>query len=652
MKMKKVLSALLTAAMVATLTACGDQESVTNNESVAAPAESVADDAATPDEESAPAEAETQTEAQDTAQKPTEPTGQLIIGSTTDLDEEFYDTSYDNNSFNYHMYGLLHGYSTVVYTKEGMFEIDKTVVKNYETTENEDGTKTYTVTINDGLVWSDGTPITAKDYVFEILLESSPEMMGVDAYPANGYTTVVGWDEFNAGETKNFKGIHLVDDMTYSITIKAEELPYHYDITYAGAMPRPLAVLAPDCDVEDSEDGATITGEFTTELLMKTINDPDTGYRYNPQVTCGAYLFKGYDTASRQGTLEVNPLYAGDYRGIKPMIKTLILKTVENATQMAELEAGTVDVLMDISGGESIEAGLDLVDEGKAQKSTHFRNGYGMITFDCSQFPTDSVNVRQAVALCLDRNEFARQYSGGYATIVHAAYGMAQWEYQNSRDWIDETLDTYEKDLDRAAQLLVDDGWTLNKDGGEYKEGDGVRYKDVDGELKSLTIEWCNTEGNPVSELLSTMLPESMETIGMELKSTTTDFPTLTTARSHQGEKIYNMYNTATGFATAHSPWYYYSSDPIWMTAGYNSNWIADEELESTTAKMKNLPYEAQDEWLEAWREFIKAWNEKLPDVPLYSDEYHDFFSNKLHDWDTTSTWTWDSAVLEAWVSE
>ena len=57
------------------------------------------------------------------------------------------------------MYDLIHGgYDTVVYTKEGEFEYNPTVVASHEETENEDGTKTYTVTINDGLVWSDGTP--------------------------------------------------------------------------------------------------------------------------------------------------------------------------------------------------------------------------------------------------------------------------------------------------------------------------------------------------------------------------------------------------------------------------------------------------------------------------------------------------------------
>ena len=636
----RIVSLLLAAVMITSLVGCGSQDSaVTNN-----PSEVMTEEMEATDEVADENVAD--------AVKPTEPTGQLIIGSTTDLTKEFYDTSYDNTAFNYKMYDLIHGGGTVSYTKEGKFEVNPTIVEDFQATDNEDGSKTYTMKIKDGLVWSDNSPITAKDYVFALLLENSPEMMGVDNYPANGETYLVGWDEFQGGTTKAFKGVRLIDDKTFSVTIKAEELPYHYDLAYATAKPRPMAVLAPGCDVEDTEEGATITGDFTTELLLKTINDPDTGYRYNPQVVCGPYLFKSYDDASRQGVFEVNPLYAGDYRGVKPLIKTLILKTVKNETQMNELEAGDVDLLYGIAGGDIIETGLDLVDTGIASKSTYFRNGYGKIAFDCSQFPTDSVNVRQAVALCLDRSEFARQYSGGYASVVHAAYGMAQWEYQESKDWVDENLDTYERDLERAKELLVADGWTLNEAGEDYKDGDGLRYKKVDGELKPLKIEWCNTAGNPVSELLSTMLPESMEEIGMELLPTTTDFPTLSDAMAHKGEKIYNMYNLGTGFSNAHSPWYYYSMDETWMTAGYNSNWIKDEALAEKSGVMQFIPYENDEEWLEAWRTFIKEWNAKLPDIPLYSDEYHDFYSVKLQGWDPSSIWDWSSAIMDAWVTE
>ena len=633
MKLKKLLALLLAGAMAFSVAGCAQDQGVTNDPNASKSSQTSSD---TSKEES---------------ERPTEPSGQLVIGSTTDLESDFYDARFNNNATNYKLYDLLHGLATVVSDKEGAFVYDPTVVKSHEEKENEDGTKTYTVTINDGLVWSDGTPITAKDYVFQLLLESSDEMNQVDGYPSQAGYPLVGYDEFFAGETETFAGVHLVDDMTYSVTVKAEELPYHYDITYASAAPRPMHVIAPDCDVKDTEDGATITGDFTAELLQKTINDPDTGYRYNPKVTCGPYLFDSYDIASRQGTIVVNPKYAGDYRGVKPVIEKIVIKTVKSDTMMNELASGSVDLLFQSSGADTIEAGLDLVDEGKAQKTTYFRNGYGKIQFDCSQFPTDSQNVRQAIAYCLDRNEFARQYSGGYAAVVHGYYGLAQWEYQESKDWIDQNLNTYEKNIEEAKKLLDADGWNKNADGSAYS-GTGTRYKEVDGELKPLTIEWANTDGNPVSELLATMLPEAMAEAGMELKATTMDFPTLLAAIDHTGDKIYNMYNLATGFALASSPWYYYSTDPVWMQGGYNSNWIADEELEAAAEALKPIAYDDDEAWLPAWQNFMKVWNEKLPDVPLYSDEYYDFYSAKLKGWESTAVWEWSRAVLDAWVEE
>lgn len=636
-KSKKILSLLLAGLLTLSVAACGQQQTVTNNDQGSSSSEA--------------SQASEESSDLSSGERPTEPTGQLVIGSITQVINEFYDTSFSSSETNYNMYDLIHGgYDTVVFSKEGEFQYNDTVVASHEETENEDGTKTYTVTINDGLVWSDGTPITAKDYVFAVLLENSDEMAGVDGYPCNGGYSYIGYDEWLDGSADAFAGVHLVDDMTYSLTVKAEELPYHYDITYASLRPRPLHVIAPECDVEDTENGATITGDFTTELLQETINNVETGYRYNPKVTCGPYLFDNFDEASQQATLKANPEFVGDYRGVKPSIETLVIKTVSSDTMMNELESGSVDLLYSCSGGDTINAGLDLVEEGKAADTTYMRNGYGQLQFDCSVFPTDSQNVRQAIAYCLDRNEFARQYTGGYGSVVHSFYGLAQWEYQDSVEWINENLNTYEMNVEEAKKLLEEDGWNLNADGTPYS-GTGTRYKEVDGELKPLVITWCNSEGNPVSELLATMLPETMAEAGMELQATTTDFATLQNGILHAGDTMYNMYNLATGFATANSPWYYFSSDEAWM-GNYNTNWIADEELNDAVMPLKSIPYEDTEAWLEGWQNFIKVWNEKLPNVPLYSDEYYDFYTTRVQGWENTATWGWQNAVLDAWVSE
>ena len=194
----RIVSLLLAAVMITSLVGCGSQDSaVTNN-----PSEVMTEEMEATDEVADENVAD--------AVKPTEPTGQLIIGSITDLTKEFYDVSYENDAFNYKMYDLIHGGGTVSYTKEGKFEVNPTIVEDFQATDNEDGSKTYTMKIKDGLVWSDNSPITAKDYVFALLLENSPEMMGVDNYPANGETYLVGWDEFQGGTTKAFKGVRLI----------------------------------------------------------------------------------------------------------------------------------------------------------------------------------------------------------------------------------------------------------------------------------------------------------------------------------------------------------------------------------------------------------------------------------------------------------
>ena len=151
------------------------------------------------------------------------------------------------------------------------------------------------------------------------------------------------------------------------------------------------------------------------------------------------------------------------------------------------------------------------------------------------------------------------------------------------------------------------------------------------------------------NNLLATMLPANMEAAGMQLNTTTMDFTTLYSSISHSSDKIYNMYNLGTGIPVQNNLWYFYSKDPVWMQAGYNANWIADDELDAAAWAMKSIPYDDNETWLNSWREFIKVWNEKLPDIPLYSDEYFDFYNPKVQNWEASDAiWPWSRAVLDA----
>ncbi len=577
--------------------------------------------------------------------------GSIVVGSTTDLDANML-SGWTNGSQNAAIRTLIFGYGTVAYTKDGQFIADPSVTESIEGVMNDDGTKTFTVKLQKDLVYNDGTAITAKDYVFSILFGSSPEFGALEADNTSGYS-FVGFDAFYAGETKTFSGVKLIDDYTFSVTVIAEELPFHYDLTFAGVSPLPMAVIAPGVELTDDGNGATLSDAFTTDLLATTVNANE-GYRYLPKVTCGPYQLESYDDSTKIAVLTINPKFKGNYEGVTPKVEKITLKSVTSGTEMDELAAGNVDLISGVSGGDSINAGLDVVDEGKAVAYNYDRAGYGKICFSCDFGPTQFAAVRQAIAHCLDRDEFAKQYSGGYAKVVNGYYGLSTPEYKNNKEIIDSTLNNYAKDLEKAKELLIADGWTLNKDGGEFVEGtDEVRYKNVDGELMALEINWANTPNNPVSDLLNTMLPSEMAKVGMKLNPTTVEFGVLLNEMYRQGIEAptYHMFNLATGFATQTAVWYYYSDDPMFLGA-YNTNFITDEELCTLAKEMKAIPLENVEEWETAWVKFQTRWNYLLPDIPLYSDNYHDFANPKLKGYEPDSLWQWDSAILYCWIEE
>ena len=93
---------------------------------------------------------------------------QVILGSSTQVNADFFD-GWTNSATNAYLKELMSGYATVEWTKEGRYTINPTAVKSYTAVDNADGTKTYTFNLANNLVYNDGTKITAKDYVFNIL---------------------------------------------------------------------------------------------------------------------------------------------------------------------------------------------------------------------------------------------------------------------------------------------------------------------------------------------------------------------------------------------------------------------------------------------------------------------------------------------------
>lgn len=270
--------------------------------------------------------------------------------------------------------------------------------------------------------------------------------------------------------------------------------------------------------------------------------------------------------------------------------------------------------------------------------------------------------VRQALAYLLDRNDFAKQFTGGYGSVVNGPYGTAQWFYQETKKELEEKLNSYPYDPAKAVELLEKAGFTLNESGAEFKEGDGIRYKKMDdGKLMPLEIKWASTENNEVSDLLVVKLAENPDLVkaGIKIQRDAMSFDELlnwlyrdASQDAKYGVPTYNMFNLASGFTPWYDRKYDYSTKEEMIKMGYNTNFIFDKELEQTATDMVMVAPDQRDAFKENFVKFIVRWNEMLPDLPLYSNQYHDFYNSKLKHWVTSEMKGLTATILDAWVTE
>ena len=642
--MKKFLTILLVVAMVFSVVGCNNNnnnEPKNNNEG-----KEVVNQ---PNEPNTGGETEEPVETND------EPKGEIIIGSTTELTGDWIAT-FQNNAADSDVLDFISGYSTVDMTFGGEYLVDETVVESHEVVENADGSKTYTWNINPGLVYNNGEEITAQDYVGGILLWNSKFIADLEG-KNQGYYKLVGHGAYSKGEAKEFSGVRLLGDYSFSVTIDASHLPYFYELPMVSVGPTNLEYwLGEKVEVMDDGNGAYLSIDLTKEAYGDTFN----ASRENPiYVSAGPYSVESYDEETKTVILKANPNYVGDYTGQTANIETVIFKKVVQDTQMDELSTGSVDLLIKLVGGEEINAGFDLVDQGGFSFTDYSRSGFGFLGFVCDFGPTQFPAVRQALAHLLDRNDFARTFTQGYGAVVNGPYGEGQWFYQENRQVLSEKLNAYSYSLEDAISLLVNDGWVLDADGNDYVEG--IRYKMVDGELMPLSMKWSSSEQNAMSDLLVVKLQENPDTAaaGIKIQQDVMTFGELLnwyyrddSQDAKYGVPTYNMFNLATNYSPVYDLSKTYSQDPDDVKAGYNTNFIFDDQLEAAAKKMVlNNPTD-RDGFKADFVDFVVRWNELMPALPLYSNLYHDFYNSKLENFNNNSLVKTYKAILYATITE
>lgn len=547
----------------------------------------------------------------------------IIMGNTTDLSGKFRYAAFGGTNpgaADLDVQNLSTGLETVATTKEGGFEWNPTVVKSHEETMNEDGTRTYTVTIYDDLKLSDGTPVTVKNYVVFPMVFSSPVGVAAAGKDHQSGMTLEGFKTFNTYDgtegsgTKELAGLRMIDDYTYSITVSADYANYFYAISYAGLSAYDVSLWIGDADVKDDGNGVYFTDDFyakegdkyvMADHIVTASQNTDTTYPYS-----GPYVVKSYDSADKSAVLELNPNFKGNYEGVKPTIAKVVYKKIVSSTQLEDLKAGTLDVIAGITGGDETNEALALADgsDGKYVYTHYSRAGYGKLGFRADYGPAQFTEVRQAIAYCMDRAKFAKDFTGGYGGVVDGPYYSGSWMYKAAVDQ-GMILNAYATSVDSAIEVLTEGGWVYDAEGNDYVEG--VRYKKIPGAVATendinykskdgayvttkvgddyympLVLNWYGTSDNPFTDQLMTGFASNDNVIaaGFNVQYTIGDFsPMLDELYQaavygyYSGSPMYSVFNFATGFTSAAYDYSYQMTIDPAMYDDYSAYYIKDQ---------------------------------------------------------------------------
>ena len=338
------------------------------------------------------------------------------------------------------------------------FENGKAVIEKQD--DGSDGIA-LTYSIVEGARWGDGTPVTSEDVIFTYEVGKHPES-GVS----------------NAELYRRITSIDAIDDKTFTMHVDRVTFEYNsindFELTPAH-LERPIFEADP------------------ASYRNRTSYETDTA---NPALHFGPYKVTEVSSGAHI-VLEPNETWWGQ----SPFFERIVIKAIENTAALeANLLAGDIDM---IAG----EVGLT-IDQALAFEKRHgdrFRITYkpGLI-YEHIDVNLDNpiladIRVRRALIQGIDRNAMSEQLFEGRQPVAHGSVHPLDWVYF-------EDIPKYEENVEAAAALLDEAGWSDLRD--------GIRYNQAG---QPLALELMTTAGNRTRELVQQVLQSQWKRLGIDI---------------------------------------------------------------------------------------------------------------------------------------
>ncbi|HCW54791.1 MAG TPA: peptide ABC transporter substrate-binding protein [Clostridium sp.] len=328
----------------------------------------------------------------------------------------------------------------VSYDKEG-----KPIYKAAESYDVNDDNSIFTFQLRKDAKWSDGTPVTAGDFINTITRALSPTC-------GSGYSDFLfciknAEEIYKGNATADTLGVKAVDDYTLEFDLK-ESCPYFIDLLR-------LPVFKPSCS------------KYATETGSGWDKKPDTS------VGNGPYNLIEY-VPQQYFVLGKNPNY---WNKDKINLDKITFKMInDQQAQVNAYKTKEVDVATDLP--YYIKDQYNGKEDFVTSPLITTKYLYPNITVK----PLDDAKVRQAINLAINREEVCKAVgSNTVPTTNFVAKNMIS--KISGKKWVEETDPLFEEDVAKAQQLLAEAG---------YPNGEGfpkIQYMYPNVEIDSDTAQ-------------------------------------------------------------------------------------------------------------------------------------------------------------------
>jgi len=340
--------------------------------------------------------------------------------------------------------------------------------------ETSNGGKTYTLTLRQGLKYSDGAPVKASDFKSSI-----ERLFEVESGAVPFYTDIVGAEDFLEEKADEVSGIET-DDASGEITIDLTGPSG----TFLNELAMPFAALVP-------------------------ADTPAKDQTPSPPPATGPYEITE-SNPGRNMVLERNPQWDGNNAGVLPdlpggHVDRIDVKIVSNqSTQVNEVERGETNWMFDTLPPDRVSQ------VAAKYEDTQYREVPSINTYffwmNTTQAPFDDLKVRQAVNYAIDPAALERIFAGQLeASQQILPPGMPGYE----------EFELYPHDMAKAKELIAQanpsdreitvwtDNISPNDDAGAYYQ-DVLEQLGFEAELKTLGDNFFPVIANPSTPDLDT----------------------------------------------------------------------------------------------------------------------------------------------------